>query len=114
VLQAARNGQDPLRYALIVSQAQLVGSAAECTPSPGADGSSAVLYSACTSLEGWEGEATVGVGRAAGRKCGRCWNYSEAVGGDHRHPELCERCLPVIESMGFDGPTTTAAVAIPL
>ena len=34
--------------------------------------------------------------RARGAKCERCWNYSEAVGHDHTHPGLCQRCLPVI------------------
>lgn len=30
--------------------------------------------------------------RASGRKCARCWNYSEQVGEDSRYPEVCERC----------------------
>ncbi len=36
------------------------------------------------------------VQRASGRKCERCWNYSEAVGTFEDHPNLCERCYPVI------------------
>lgn len=35
--------------------------------------------------------------RAAGEKCVRCWNYSLQVGKDNEHPELCERCLPVVK-----------------
>jgi hypothetical protein len=27
------------------------------------------------------------------------------------HPELCERCLPVVEALGFKLPGTTAAAA---
>ncbi len=26
-------------------------------------------------------------------KCARCWHYRAAVGTDHSHPELCDRCL---------------------
>ncbi|MEN9236560.1 MAG: zinc finger domain-containing protein, partial [Gloeomargarita sp. GMQP_bins_25] len=33
---------------------------------------------------------------AAGRKCQRCWNYSERVGQDPQHPELCERCVQAL------------------
>ena len=35
----------------------------------------------------------VGVGRAGGGKCNRCWNYSETVGVNAEHPTLCGRCL---------------------
>jgi isoleucyl-tRNA synthetase len=38
----------------------------------------------------------VAVDRAPGRKCDRCWTWSERVGDDPRHPTLCERCVPVI------------------
>lgn len=34
----------------------------------------------------------VGVVRATGAKCQRCWNYSDTVGMDTSHPDLCERC----------------------
>ncbi|MDD5353990.1 MAG: class I tRNA ligase family protein, partial [bacterium] len=36
------------------------------------------------------------VTKAEGTKCARCWNYSKAVGQDQEHPEICERCLPVV------------------
>ena len=36
---------------------------------------------------------------ARGAKCGRCWNYSEVVGTDGEHPQLCERCLPVVRAL---------------
>jgi isoleucyl-tRNA synthetase len=38
----------------------------------------------------------VGVDRARGTKCERCWVYSERVGEDHNFPTLCERCAPVV------------------
>ena len=34
----------------------------------------------------------IGVTRASGQKCGRCWIYSESVGSASDHPEICERC----------------------
>jgi isoleucyl-tRNA synthetase len=44
-------------------------------------------------------DLTVGVAPARGAKCGRCWNFSEAVGRDELYPELCERCAPVVRSL---------------
>ncbi len=38
----------------------------------------------------------IDVERAPGRKCARCWTWSERVGESREHPTLCERCLPVI------------------
>jgi isoleucyl-tRNA synthetase len=35
----------------------------------------------------------VGVSRANGEKCNRCWNYSGTVGANVEHPTLCARCL---------------------
>ncbi|HEV2416186.1 MAG TPA: isoleucine--tRNA ligase [Terriglobia bacterium] len=34
----------------------------------------------------------IGVARARGKKCERCWNYSEHVGEDSAYPTVCERC----------------------
>jgi len=34
----------------------------------------------------------IGVSRARGEKCSRCWNYSESVGTIADHHQLCERC----------------------
>ncbi len=34
--------------------------------------------------------------KAKGAKCERCWNYREAVGKDHIHPTLCERCVEAV------------------
>ena len=39
----------------------------------------------------------IGVARAPGTKCQRCWNYSDRVGSFDIHPEVCERCAPVVE-----------------
>ncbi|HUN54070.1 MAG TPA: isoleucine--tRNA ligase [Smithella sp.] len=36
----------------------------------------------------------VGVEKARGSKCERCWIYEESVGSDVKHPTVCARCLP--------------------
>jgi len=61
-----------LRYMFIVSQAEVSGSV-----NP-------------------EGHMKVVVEKANGVKCQRCWNYSEKVGHDEKHPALCERCVKVV------------------
>lgn len=48
----------------------------------------------------------IGVSRAIGTKCERCWNYSPKVGSFVDHPTLCERCYDVIE-----GPLPVGAMA---
>jgi len=37
------------------------------------------------------------VEHAAGKKCERCWNWSETVGIDQRVPEVDERCIRQLE-----------------
>lgn len=73
-LQAAGNGMDPLRYVFIVSQAELAESSAAA-----AEGAA---YSATAQLEEGAGEVTVGVARADGVKCKRCWNYRCATAAE--------------------------------
>ncbi len=34
---------------------------------------------------------------AKGQKCARCWMWSEDVGRDSRHPDLCPKCVAVVE-----------------
>ena len=36
---------------------------------------------------------TVGVEKAKGQKCPRCWMYSEDIGKDKEYPELCPKCV---------------------
>ena len=90
-LQRSENGQDALRYAFISSEAELVEVAEMAT---------AAAFHSATEVEG-VGVVTIGVSKAAGKKCGRCWNYSTAVGHDSDHPELCERCVPVVKATGM-------------
>jgi isoleucyl-tRNA synthetase len=39
---------------------------------------------------------SVGVVKAEGEKCDRCWNYSTRVGTISEHPLLCDRCVPAL------------------
>ncbi len=41
----------------------------------------------------------IGVDRAKGEKCARCWVISEDVGKDPTHPDLCPRCIEVVEHL---------------
>lgn len=44
-------------------------------------------------------EEKIEIKKALGKKCKRCWNYSERVGENKEHPFLCERCWKVIEEI---------------
>jgi isoleucyl-tRNA synthetase len=37
------------------------------------------------------------VQKASGKKCERCWNWSDMVGAFHDDPELCERCYNTLK-----------------
>lgn len=50
-----------------------------------------------TSSEEYPKKITVYVEKADGLKCVRCWNYSEIVGTDSEHRELCGKCLDAVK-----------------
>jgi isoleucyl-tRNA synthetase len=41
----------------------------------------------------------VRIEKATGKKCHRCWNYSERVGEDARYPLVCERCSAALKEI---------------
>ena len=41
----------------------------------------------------------VGVKKAGGRKCERCWNYRDTVGMDKEYGTLCRRCTDVVKAL---------------
>ena len=41
----------------------------------------------------------VKVATAPGQKCERCWIYSEEIGSDPKHPDLCPRCAQVMNEI---------------
>ena len=45
----------------------------------------------------------IGIKKASGEKCQRCWNYSETVGGNKDAPEVCDRCYNVISERSCNG-----------
>ena len=45
------------------------------------------------------GGISVGVEKAPGKKCERCWNYSVHVGEDSAYPTVCERCSAVLREI---------------
>ena len=54
-----------------------------------------------SSVQVTEGETLqVNVRPATGRKCERCWHYTNDVGDDPNHPTLCRRCLENIAGEG--------------
>ncbi|HEY9750768.1 MAG TPA: class I tRNA ligase family protein, partial [Allocoleopsis sp.] len=76
------NGVDELRYLFIVSQVELLDSP---------DALEGLQYSSQSDALG------IGVVKADGEKCDRCWNYSTHVGESEAHSLLCERCEPALE-----------------
>ena len=70
-----------LRYLFIVSQVELTAGPLDQT--------------AESELPGLR----VKIVRASGKKCDRCWNYSERVGEDARYPTVCERCSTALEEI---------------
>ncbi|MFB0527495.1 MAG: isoleucine--tRNA ligase [bacterium] len=44
-------------------------------------------------------ELHIGVRRAPGKKCVRCWNWSLTVGENREHTQLCARCVEVVKNL---------------
>ncbi|MBD1941701.1 isoleucine--tRNA ligase [Coleofasciculus sp. FACHB-712] len=76
------NRVDELRYLFISSQVELLDSS---------EALQGLKYSSQTEA------LSIGVVKADGEKCDRCWNYSIHVGESAEHPLLCERCIPALE-----------------
>lgn len=62
-----------------------------------------LIVSAVDVVEGGQGAYTgeveglsVTVAHADGHKCSRCWTYSDTVGADAEHTELCARCAAIM------------------
>ncbi|NEP07335.1 MAG: class I tRNA ligase family protein, partial [Okeania sp. SIO4D6] len=77
----AGNEVDELRYLFITSQVELLEFPEAL--------SSLEYKSISDSLE-------IGVVKADGKKCDRCWNYSTDVGFSSEHPTLCKRCVAAL------------------
>ncbi|GGA00597.1 isoleucine--tRNA ligase [Okeania sp. KiyG1] len=77
----AGNGVDELRYLFITSQVELLDSP---------EALSNLEYKSISDSLG------VGVVKADGEKCDRCWNYSTHVGISSEDPTICERCVAAL------------------
>ncbi|MGB3513775.1 MAG: CAAD domain-containing protein, partial [Microcoleaceae cyanobacterium] len=75
------NGVDELRYLFITSQVELLES-----PEALKD----VEYKSVSDT------LRIGVVKADGEKCDRCWNYSTHVGVSSEDPTICERCVAAL------------------
>lgn len=52
-------------------------------------------------VEVHEGDGfAVGIEKADGEKCERCWNYSTRVGEFTKYPTVCERCAEALDEIG--------------
>jgi len=82
------NGVDDLRTIFMISQVHLVNS-------------EETVKNACNEKyvsKGGLSGCTVGVSKAAGNKCGRCWFYDTKVGQvGHKHKDLCQRCADAVD-----------------
>ena len=92
-MNATDNGVDPLKYLFVTSQVVIVDKMDE----------GKCPHVSEAQLEGL-GAAKAGVRMADGRRCERCWHYCGSVGASEEHPQVCARCLPVVEATGFKLP----------
>ncbi|KAI4338518.1 hypothetical protein MLD38_023567 [Melastoma candidum] len=95
---AATNDVDNLHRIFITSQAEVLSSLEE-------DVTASVPYTGECEINGKK--VWVGVSRADGSKCERCWNYTSHVGSFPEHPTLCGRCYNVV-SVQPDRPLAAA------
>ena len=75
------NKVDELRYLFLVSQVELSNSLESVKE---------------TKYQAEVDGLTIGVVKADGEKCDRCWNYSTWVGESAEHPALCDRCVAAL------------------
>jgi isoleucyl-tRNA synthetase len=85
LLAQLRPVQDGLREIFIVSQLELAPFAA--VPSK-------VSYRSSTFTD-----LAIQVSQARGGKCPRCWVFSQKIGADPKHPDVCPRCAQVLRQI---------------
>lgn len=79
---------DTLNNLFITSQAEIL-------PSLEDEHVANIPYSGECLIEG-NSKVWIGISRASGSKCERCWHYSHQVGSFSDHPTLCSRCYDVV------------------
>ncbi|RDY04671.1 Isoleucine--tRNA ligase, chloroplastic/mitochondrial, partial [Mucuna pruriens] len=96
----AKNDADTLHRIFITSQAEIL-------PSLDDEHIVNIPYSGECLIQGKK-KVWIGISRAVGSKCERCWNYSQQVGSFLDHPTLCSRCYDVV---ALHVPSEVAAVS---
>ncbi|XP_010547028.1 PREDICTED: isoleucine--tRNA ligase, chloroplastic/mitochondrial [Tarenaya hassleriana] len=96
---AAENEADTLQRIFITSQVEVLSP----TEKEKADAEYKGEY-----VEEGNNRVWIGVSRAEGSKCERCWNYSSKVGSFPDHPSLCFRCYKVIVALPPPEPAVAA------
>jgi len=43
------------------------------------------------------------VRKAEGKKCPRCWNYTDTIGRDTHYPDICQRCVEALKGGSDNG-----------
>ena len=81
------NRVDELRYLFLASQVEIVESLEEIEQANYRNDDSNLYHN---------NKLAVGVVKADGEKCDRCWNYSALVDQFPEHPTLCDRCVPAL------------------
>ncbi|CAK9253214.1 unnamed protein product [Sphagnum jensenii] len=85
------NMMDDLRFIFLTSQIDLVENGDQVT---------SLCPDYCLSSEINGKKVNIGVNKADGHKCERCWFYSVNVGTHHEHTDLCLRCADVLVKDG--------------
>jgi len=85
VLETLKKHKDNLRYYFLVSQVELKSGAAPAE---------AVAAEGALKLK-------VVAKRSQGQKCARCWNYYPVEQMDKTYTDICHRCGPVVQKLGF-------------
>jgi isoleucyl-tRNA synthetase len=48
---------------------------------------------------GGEAALSVGVSKAEGQKCERCWHWETDIGANPEHPTICGRCIKAVQEV---------------
>ena len=93
------NGVDTLRYALVISEVNVVSDIADIKRACGEE----YVIDAASSSSGY-GMGIKSAKSAGLVKCERCWYFTDDVGSTGCANDLCKRCDGVLKKSGFFKP----------
>lgn len=82
------NNVDDLRFLLLTSQVHLLDTDEELKTFP----------EALSALVNTESGALIGLKKASGSKCSRCWFFCDSVNTHPELPHICSRCTHAVEA----------------